>query len=151
MALKLKNEAGVLKTITSLKLRDGSGMKTIRTLKLMDADGVTLRTVATFVPPMTASPSLSSVSAEGDSSTLDTFPVTVTPSGGSAPYTYAWSIISGTATILSPTNATTQFRKSGLIAGVEAFATAQCDVTDSSAQTASVVVELSFYRNTGGV
>lgn len=73
---------------------------------------------------------------------LTTGSVTVTPSGGTGPYTYAWAKFSGdTFTITSPTSASTTF--SITLAGDEdAAAIYRCTVTDSVAATYAVDVSV---------
>ena len=74
--------------------------------------------------------------------TLITNSVTVTPSGGTGPYTYAWAKFSGdTFTISAPTSATTTFSVT-LGSGGFADATYRCTVTDSLAATYSVDVSV---------
>jgi hypothetical protein len=73
---------------------------------------------------------------------ITTNSVTVTPNGGVAPYSYAWTYVSGDAfTVLSPTSATTAFRSTSASEGVY-----KCTVTDSTPGTpltASVNVGIS--------
>lgn len=65
--------------------------------------------------------------------------VTVTPNGGTAPYTYAWSYVSGDAfEVLSPSSASTRFRSVSPSDGVY-----QCLVTDFTSATATVNVGVS--------
>lgn len=77
---------------------------------------------------------------------LTTNSVTVTPSGGTAPYTYAWAFVDGDAgiTINSPTSATTSF--SADPAGASLAATYRCTVTDSAGSplTATFSIAVSF-------
>lgn len=71
--------------------------------------------------------------------------VTVTPTGGTAPYTYAWSHVSGDSAVqvLSPSAATTAF-----IANVgknqTKAATKRCTVTDAALATTTVDVLVSL-------
>ena len=66
--------------------------------------------------------------------------VTVTPAGGTGPYTYSWTYVSGdTVTVLSPTSAATRFSSA---TGAEAVY--KCTVTDSLAATAVVNVGISI-------
>lgn len=69
-------------------------------------------------------------------SSATTSSTTVTPSGGTAPYTYSWAKVSGdTVTITSPTAASTTFSKTGMVAGDTFSGTYRCTVTDSTGGT----------------
>ena len=59
---------------------------------------------------------------------------TVTPSGGTAPYTYLWGRVSGSfdIDIDSSTTAATTFSASGLVPGDSRTTVFRCTVTDSS-------------------
>lgn len=70
--------------------------------------------------------------------------VTVTPTGGTGPYTYAWTLDSGNFTILTPTAAATAFRASVPI-GETVEDVATCTVTDSLAATTSVSIGVAIY------
>lgn len=77
---------------------------------------------------------------------LTTDATTVTPSGGTGPYTYAWTLVSGdTLTINSPTAATTTFTGTPAynsnLSGVY-----RCTVTDSLAATASITVSATVFH-----
>lgn len=73
--------------------------------------------------------------------------VTVTPAGGTGPYTYAWTRLSGASSIspTAPTAATTTF-SANVPRDTTVTATFRCTVTDSLAATATVDVnvELSY-------
>jgi hypothetical protein len=85
---------------------------------------------------MTASASPTSLYKTGPTASQTTASVTVTPSGGVSPYTYAWTLLSGsTLTVNSPTAATTTFSKTGMISGDSFDATYRCTVTDSTGGT----------------
>lgn len=64
-----------------------------------------------------------------------TGPITAIAVGGTAPYTYAWTI-DGSPTLTSPTTAATA---SSTFVGVDDFvsAGAQCTITDSASKTAT--------------
>lgn len=86
---------------------------------------------------MSASASPTSLYEAGDTGTITSNSTTVTPAGGSSPYTYAWTKVTGdTLTVTSPTSATTTFSTSGLAEGNFVAATYRCTVTDSTTPTA---------------
>lgn len=77
-----------------------------------------------------------------------TDPVVATPSGGTAPYTYAWTIedaLDGTPVINSPSADTTTFSIFGLGDGDFCTATARCTVIDANSFTNSGTCAVSFY------
>lgn len=69
--------------------------------------------------------------------------VTVTATGGTAPYTYAWTKVSGDAewSILSASSATTRFRHSSVSQGVEEEGLFRCTATDARGRTGTVDVQ----------
>jgi hypothetical protein len=74
--------------------------------------------------------------------TVTTNSVTVTPSGGTSPYTYAWTKVSGdTFTVTSPTAAATTFSVT-LGSGGLASAIYRCTVTDDASATYTVDVSV---------
>jgi hypothetical protein len=80
--------------------------------------------------------------------TVTTGTVTVTASGGTGPYTYAWTNVSGdTFTPTIPTGATTAF---SITVAVDDVKTAQyrCTVTDSVAATYAVDVSVTAFELT---
>jgi hypothetical protein len=90
-------------------------------------------------PPLSLAADKSSVTGRNyKATTATTDSVTITPSGGVTPFTYAWSIISGSATITSASAATTTFSKTtSSTAGATTTATARCTVTSSDGQVAT--------------
>lgn len=103
------------------------------------------KTVATFTPPLSASvsPSTATATTTGGG-TITTNSVTVTPSGGQAPYTYAWSRIVGTrSSVTASTSATTAFRCT-LATEDEVADEWRCTVTDNFGSTATVDVLTTF-------
>lgn len=88
------------------------------------------------------SPAIASGTRFGPGS-VTTNTVTVTPDGGTGPYTYAWTYVSGdTFTVNSPTSAATSFSTS-LTAGQEKSGVYRCTITDSLLATATVTVGVS--------
>lgn len=149
MTLKVRN-AGTLRTITRMTIRQAGVNRLIRTLKVMD--GGVLRTVATFAPPLTVNASPSSVSGTVTSSgptTVGTGPTTATPSGGIAPYTYLWTALGPYGAPNSPTNATTNF--SATVDNGSYNGTFRVTVTDSYGQTATDTVSATFNNLSDGI
>jgi len=98
--------------------------------------------------------SVSPLSAYGDSLTagpVTTNSVTVTPTGGTGPYTYAWAKESGdTFTVNTPTGATTTFSTQTDVSDTNLSESAiyGCLVTDSL--SATFVVEVNVYAGFTG-
>lgn len=69
---------------------------------------------------------------------------TATESGGTGPYTYAWTFVSGDAmTIGAPTSNATTFSKTNDVAGNPVFnAVFKCTVTDNNSNTAEDTVDV---------
>lgn len=102
--------------------------------------------VASFVLPLTVSVTDNDLVAFGSSNKplkVTTPTTTAIPSGGLAPFTYAWAQLSGSpSTITSPATATTAF---SAIAGVsDLSATYRVTVTDSLGKTATADVPATF-------
>lgn len=147
MTLKIQ-DAGTLRTITRLAIRQAGVTRQIKTLKVMH--GGVLRTVAVFASPLSLS-----ASPAGSSNTYESFglplPQTLTsdlitaiPSGGLAPFTYAWAYLSGdTFTVSHPTSAGTYFSHTFNSFGIRS-GTYRCTVTDSVGTTATVDVPISI-------
>jgi len=86
---------------------------------------------------MLASASPATLYDTGDTGTITSGSTTVTPSGGTAPYTYSWAFQDGDIlTVTSPTSATTTFSTSGVAEGDFRAAVYRCTVTDSTTPTA---------------
>lgn len=144
MTLKIMDAGGVLRTVSSLKIKDGSILRNILRIKVMDADGVTLRTVATFASELSPT-----ISASQSSTLIDFGPpavyavqydATASPGGGLGPYSYSWAIVSGSGwSIIGAGTATAQIAGSSdsITAG-----TARVTITDSAGQTATADLAL---------
>ena len=83
-------DAGTLRSIRTLWIKQAGVMRRIRTLKVMNEG--TLRTVAVFSDPLAVS--APNASSTGSSSTQVTNSVTATATGGFAPYSYQWTLVS---------------------------------------------------------
>ena len=102
-------------------------------------------TIVTFAPALSldASPPTTGVQIVG-SGTATTPPVTVTPAGGIAPFTYSWARVGGAGgTAVSPTSATTRFTRT-IGTGDEVTETFRCTATDTFGTTAIEDVFVSF-------
>ena len=98
------------------------------------------RDVATFVPPLSLTASPDGFYGAGRY-TANSQPLTATPTGGLAPFTYAWAVVSSSraVTIGSPTSATTVV--SGYVGTAYIITiTLSCTVTDSLGSTATATV-----------
>jgi hypothetical protein len=106
-----------------------------------------IATLASQTAPGGFYASASPSSAFGDrvgSGTATTNAVTVTPTGGTGPYTYAWTLDAGNLTIGAATSATTSF--SGFVSiGTTTEDIATCTITDSLAATASISIGVAIY------
>lgn len=153
---------GEWKTLTGTKVFSGGSWRSLKAILVYI--GGAWQTVANFTPAgpsgggggaMSLTVSRNPCQGTSASSTVTTRSCTVTPSGGAAPFTYAWSITSFTGTgspsINSPSAATTSFTKTGVPINSEIDAVAKCDVTDSLGVTASITVNVQFIHETGGI
>ena len=148
MGLAIK-DAGTLRTISRLYIRQSGVNRRIRTLKVMD--GGTLRTVAVFADALTVS--AFNVRGIDSSSTVTTRETTATVSGGFGPYTYLWErVIAGggdASTAATPTRASTAFTKTGMFPGQSSTDTWRVTVTDSTGATATTEISATFDYSTG--
>lgn len=149
MPLIIRDQANTPRTVTELWIRDETNTsREIQELWARDATN-TPRMIYTTAPPITASisPSLVSGMTLG-TGTATTDAATMSVSGGTAPYTYAWSITAYTSgvapTALSPTSATTTFRQTSLGIGAAESADCQCIATDANGYTASATCQAFF-------
>lgn len=102
------------------------------------------KSAAAFLPALTVTIDAPNTMVVTTTGVAISDPITAVPSGGSAPYTYTWSRISGTSgDITSPSAATTTF-SAYLSTGASEDATFRCTVTDAFGNQASATVALSF-------
>lgn len=88
-----------------------------------------------------------SVSASGSATTETTGAATVSVTGGTAPFTYAWTKVSGGAiTVTSASAASTTFSAASLTSGETRTGTFKCTVTDAHGLTSSVNVGVTIGR-----
>lgn len=127
--------AGAKKRVTRIDAWNGSAWKVVQAfvlpLTLSRAPSGTITTDKVFDLELVISKS-----------------ITVTPSGGLAPYTYAWTILSGAGVYAAvPTKATTTLRKT-MSLGQSVSGSARCTVTDSLGTPASIDIPFNLV-NTG--
>lgn len=110
----------------------------------------TWRSCLSFVPPLSVS--VSPASADGtvnpprpSAATVTSNQVQATPSGGAAPYRYAWSVLDGGATATSPNMAATAFR-AFLGSEQNTSGTARVTCTDNSGNTAVADIPYFLYN-----
>lgn len=133
--IRVRDAGGTLRTITRIRLRDATGtLRTISRIRGRDTSG-TLRTffdsLSVTVSPSTADGYVAGASTQN----VDTGSVLATATGGTTPYSYAWTQV-GTSpytwTISSPAAASTYFTAQSLPVGVAATNTFRVTVTDAS-------------------
>lgn len=138
---------GTLKPVVSAKINVGGTLKTVVRVKHNVAG--TIKTGDTFTSPTGAlSATASDYNPTGSrigTGTVTTNAVTITPTGGYSPYTYAWTKTAGNGSITSATSASTTFTNSVSV-GNDELGVFDCEVTDSASQTVTVSgIEATFY------
>lgn len=137
MTFIVRDGTNTPRTISAIQVRDATNTpRDISQMWVRDSNN-TPRMVFSIAPPMAAVASPSSVSGTTfGTGTAATNNTTVTPSGGTPPYTYAWQLVSYDApvapTASSPNGAVTSFVQTGMGMGDSYAAIFQCVVTDST-------------------
>lgn len=144
MTILFKDDGGVNRTISEvLFLDDGAVDRTISEIRFG------AHVVYSTAPDLSVVVSPDTIGADaGLSGSATTGSVTATPSGGTAPYAFLWSledVIGGTINITSPAAATTTFSVSGIPSGDFWSATARCTATDVNSLPASGTCSVYFY------
>lgn len=113
----------------------------LRTLKAWD--GTSWRLIGNFAPALSVTITPSIVSGTSFGGEAGTTAATATPTGGQAPYTYVWALVSntnpGTPFATSPASATTPFE--GEVGGNGIFSVT---ITDALGTTATATVTARF-------
>jgi hypothetical protein len=146
--VRFRDAGNTLRTCARIRMRDaGNTLRQIQRIRMRDAGNV-LRTVWQFFSvALSASIVTGSNSGAASSGTVTSSSVTGTPTGGTAPYTYAWQYVSGDATVTptSPTAATTTF-SSTTVTELGKIAFFQLQVTDNVGNVVtSSVLEVQLY------
>lgn len=122
-----------------------------RTLQYGEAYvGGAWRLIVSFAQPLDMAVSPHGGFWDGATATVTAGPCTATPTGGVAPFTYAWVKLSGDdITITAPTAATTSFNASGMANGEDRSATFRCTVTDTLGTTKADDITITVARSAG--
>jgi hypothetical protein len=143
---------GTWRTITSAEAYIGGAWQRIQYAEAY-VNGA-WRQIVSFAAPYTAlvvSPSPVSASAQSD--TITTESVSATPTGGLAPFTYNWTLVSSSGltvvTILFPNSSSTPFTAtlSPGGEGASGSATFTCTATDSLGSSKSASVNVGFFHD----
>lgn len=159
--IRVKTTTGV-KAAAEVSIRDAAAaLKVVGNVWMRDAANVlklAYSSSATGAFLVSASPLTAFGGRTGSGSlTITSEDVTVTITGGAAPYTYLWtelSALSGTWSIQSAASATTRFACSGVPVGDAYVATFKCTVTDArgvSSDSDPVEVTCTNYGDLGGL
>ena len=152
--ISIGSAAAAATTFTASGLAQGQTDSGVAACTVTDLYGqqavVTVTVSIERATQVSASISPSSLSATGANAEVVTAYTTVTASGGITPYTYAWSWAAGGSgiTIDFPAADSTNFYTTALAPGGTDSGTAQCVVTDSLGQTATVTCAVSIERVT---
>lgn len=149
-ALQVRDATNTDRVIAAIKVRDAANVdRTITQGRIIGPDGID----RVFWDPSgtvsfsaTASPAHVGGSSIG-TGTATTSATTVTPTGGTAPYSYSWACIdhsnSTAPTASNPTGAASAFTQINLLPGEFAVADFVCTVTDSSTPANSTTATVS--------
>lgn len=143
-----------LANLGAIAVRDEDGLASIGEVRIRDADSleVIFSPASTLVIGVTGD--AYGAGASNFAISVATSVVTVSVSGGQAPYTYNWTRLDGPDafwSILTPASASTQFRRTNMAPGDEESATFACTVTDSLGNTGATVPINATVANYGGL
>ncbi len=138
--LAVRDSGAALRALAGVSMRDaGATLRMITSASIRDSGGV-LRTIFSAMSASVAPAEVFGVVDSAGLPTVTTSSATASPSGGTAPYNYAWSGPGGW-TINSPAAGTTSFSKAGVAPGTEETESFTCTVTDASGATAQAVLQ----------
>lgn len=142
----------------SIVVRDTGGLANIGEAVVRDGAGAQVVFSPSSGMSVSVTPDVYGSAASPTGVAITTSSASVTVSGGTAPFSYLWERTDaegGTWQILSPTSATTQFRRLLVPPTADAYpATFACTVTDSTGQTAvtsDVDASVINYSSGGGI
>jgi hypothetical protein len=140
MPLTIRDGTNTPRVIAAIQMRDGTNTpRDLTELWVRDSNNVP-RLIWSLAPPMSAVAAPATVSGNTfGTGTATTDATTVTPSGGTPPYTYAWQTVSydnpTPPDVDSPSSAATTFNQTGIGPGESYSAVFRCLVTDSTPGT----------------
>lgn len=143
----IRTSSGV-QTIRNIRIRDSEGtLQRVQNAYVRDASGASRKVYAAFQ----AAAAPSTVQGSGNSTaniSITTAVASCTPSGGTAPYTYAWSTTDADFVANSPDTAATSFTGSGVGPSGLKNASFICTVTDANGEVAVSNSVIAKVRNT---
>ena len=147
MTIKALDATGTLRTIVRGSVMVDGTLRPLKSVKVRDSGG-TLRTVFSVLK---VSSNFTSFTGFGSYEPVISSPTcVVTPTGGTAPYTYAWTLVGtnglGLAAIDAPTSASTTFSATSLSDFLPLEATFRCTVTDAGSVVGTIDVRVSFTK-----
>jgi len=129
--IRIRDAGGLVRTVARIRMRDEAGnLRTIQRIRARDGSGI-LRTVFQYMQ-VTLSAYEYTKQLNSPPPHTSSAAITATPTGGMAPYTYAWSsVFPNSTSVVSPTSATTHFN--GAVANGNTINPAWvCTVTDAT-------------------
>lgn len=151
VAIKVRDDTNTVRTLTGFKARDASNnLRDITAIYARDENNVrrlVFNPSGSLTLTVTSTPDFVGGLGTG-TGTVETGTTTATASNGTAPYTYAWTLISHTAAV-DPTPsdsaaATTSFIQTGMSPSTFESATWRVTATDANSNTATFDVTSSF-------
>lgn len=153
MPIVIRDHTNTPRTVTAIQVRDATNTpRTISEVWVRDSNNVPRRVFSLFTPlSVTLShPTVSGVTFGSGVATTNS--TTALPSGGVAPYSYVWTLITYSngvpPTALSPNSATTSFRQTNIASDSSDSAEFRVTVTDDQGNTAQANCLCAFV-NTG--
>lgn len=139
------------RTVSEVQVRDGTNTpRDISEIWVRDSNNVP-RLVFSTAPTLSAAASPESVFGYSNTGTATTDSTTVNVTGGTPPYTYAWTLElydnpSAAPTCSAPTSASVTFTQTSIGSGESYSANWSCTVTDATSATTQATCN-SFWTN----
>lgn len=152
MALIIRDSTNIARTITGLVIRDGTNTpRTISELWVRDTTNTPRKVYSTGTPLSAVASDPSVFGYDSGSGTATTYSTTITPSGGTAPFTYAWTctFYSGVTipTATAPASASSAFTQTSIGPEDYVYSYWTCTVTDAALATTTVEISANFYSS----